>query len=165
RDDLHVPLLAQLTRDRSEDTRRPRLAVVIDDHDRILIELDVAAVLATRLLDRAHDDRLRHVRLLDRAIGQRVLDGYHHLISESRIPTTRASEHADHQRLLGTGIIRDLYHRFLLDHGSVPQRARSTISTIRHRLSFDKGRISMMRTVSPVLASLASSCAFNRVVR
>src|SRR6185437_9543215 len=44
-------------------------------------------------------------------------------------------------------------------------RARSTISTTRQRLSFDRGRVSAMRTVSPVLAVFSSSCAFTRLVR
>src|SRR5262249_33216098 len=43
--------------------------------------------------------------------------------------------------------------------------ARSTISTTRHRLSFDSGRVSAMRTVSPAFAELSSSCAFTRFVR
>src|SRR5215207_3822033 len=45
RHDLHVLLVAQLARDRTEDTRRARLALLVDDHDGVLIELDVAAVL------------------------------------------------------------------------------------------------------------------------
>src|SRR5690349_10963875 len=43
--------------------------------------------------------------------------------------------------------------------------ARSRISTTRHRLSFDSGRVSMIRTVSPVFAEFSSSWAFRRVVR
>src|SRR6185503_6579621 len=49
--------------------------------------------------------------------------------------------------------------------GRLPYRARSTISTTRHRLSFDSGRVSAMRTVSPAFAELSSSCAFTRFVR
>src|SRR5512143_1039093 len=49
--------------------------------------------------------------------------------------------------------------------GRLPYRARSTISTTRHRLSFDSGRVSAIRTVSPVLAVFSSSCAFTRRVR
>src|SRR3569833_2586132 len=44
-------------------------------------------------------------------------------------------------------------------------RARSTISTTRHRLFFDSGRVSVIRTVSPVFAEFSSSCAFTRFVR
>src|SRR6059036_2645675 len=43
--------------------------------------------------------------------------------------------------------------------------ALSTISTTRHRLVLDSGRVSEMRTVSPTCASLASSCALSLVVR
>src|SRR5687768_12554517 len=49
--------------------------------------------------------------------------------------------------------------------GNSPQspalyRARSTISTSRHRLSLDNGRVSAMRTRSPDFAEFSSSCAF-----
>src|SRR5229473_1496852 len=42
--------------------------------------------------------------------------------------------------------------------------ARSTISTTRHRLVFDSGRVSTIRTVSPAFAPL-SSCAATCLVR
>src|SRR5215213_11479131 len=54
RHDLHVPLLAQLARDRSEDACGPRLPILVDDDDGVLVEPDVAPVLAPRLLGRAH---------------------------------------------------------------------------------------------------------------
>src|SRR5690349_15047390 len=41
RHDLHVLLVAQLAGNRPEDTRRPWLALLIDDHDGVLIEPDV----------------------------------------------------------------------------------------------------------------------------
>src|SRR6476661_1690187 len=41
RHDLHVPLLTQLARDRSEDTSRPGLPIFVDDDDRVLVEADV----------------------------------------------------------------------------------------------------------------------------
>src|SRR5207302_741492 len=47
----------------------------------------------------------------------------------------------------------------------LPYRARSMISTTRHRLSFDKGLVSTMRTVSPTFAEFSSSWAFRRFVR
>src|SRR6476619_7045170 len=47
----------------------------------------------------------------------------------------------------------------------LPYRARSMISTRRHRLSFDSGRVSTMRTVSPTFAEFSSSWAFRRFVR
>src|SRR5437899_543847 len=59
RHDLHVPLLTQLARDRSEDTGGPGLPLVVDDHDGVLVEPDVAPILPPRLFGRAHDDRAR----------------------------------------------------------------------------------------------------------
>src|SRR3954467_11072038 len=47
----------------------------------------------------------------------------------------------------------------------LPYRARCMISTTRHRLSFDKGRVSTIRTVSPTFAEFSSSWAFRRFVR
>src|SRR6476659_5070056 len=47
----------------------------------------------------------------------------------------------------------------------LPYRARCMISTTRHRLSFDSGRVSTIRTVSPTFAEFSSSWAFRRVVR
>ena len=44
-----------------------------------------------------------------------------------------------------------------------PSPARATISTMRQRLVADSGRDSTMRTVSPMRASLRSSCALNLV--
>src|SRR5687767_43372 len=61
RDDLHVLLLAELARHGTEDTRRSRLARIVDDHDCVFVEADVGAVLAAGLLGGAHDDRARHV--------------------------------------------------------------------------------------------------------
>src|SRR5687767_1547219 len=61
RDDLHVLLLAELARHGAEDARRARLACVVDDDDGVLIEADVRAVLAARLLRGANDHSARHL--------------------------------------------------------------------------------------------------------
>src|SRR6185503_9527037 len=120
RDDLHVLLLAQLAGDRAEDTRRPRLARIIDDHHGVLVEADVAAVLPPRLLHRAHDDRLRDVALLHRPVRERVLHGHDDDVAEAGIAPARSAEDADHERRLGPRVVRDLHHRLLLDHGRPP---------------------------------------------
>src|SRR3954471_11611771 len=49
--------------------------------------------------------------------------------------------------------------------GGLPYRARFSISTSRHRLSLDSGRVSTIRTVSPTFAEFSSSWAFRRFVR
>src|SRR6476620_7533565 len=120
RDDLHVLLIAQLAGDRAEDTRRPRLARIIDDHDGVLVEADVAAVLPPRLLRRAHDDRLRDVALLHRPVRERVLHGHDDDVAEAGIAPACAAEDADDERRLGARVVRDLHHRLLLDHRRPP---------------------------------------------
>src|SRR6476469_1617441 len=117
RHDLHVFLVAQLARDRAEDARCTRLALVVDDHHGVLIELDVAAVLAARLLHGAHDHRARDLRLLHRAVRQRVLDRDDHEIAEPGVAPPRSAKDADHEGALRARVVRDLDHRFLLDHG------------------------------------------------
>src|SRR5678815_1570022 len=69
RDDLHVFLLAELSRHGTEDTSRARLACIVDDHYRILVEADVRAVLAARLLCRVYDYCSRDLRYLHCPVG------------------------------------------------------------------------------------------------
>src|SRR3979411_1732516 len=119
-DDLHVLLLAQLAGDRTEDTRRPRLARIIDDHHGVLVEADVAAILPPRLLHRAHDDRLRDVALLYRAVRERIFHGHDDNVAETGIAPACSAQDADHECRLGARVVRNLHHRLLLDHGRSP---------------------------------------------
>src|SRR6185312_15152920 len=108
--DLHEAFLAQLAGDGPEDARGPRLAGLVDDHDGVLVEADVAAVLAARFLDRAHDDGAGDIGLLHRAVRQRILHGHDH----------RAAQDADDERAFGARVVRDLDDGFLLNHGWSP---------------------------------------------
>src|SRR3970282_1657141 len=111
---------------------------------------------ASRLLLGPHDDCLDHLALLHRATRVGVLDRPHDHVADAGVATGGPTEHADAQQLAGAGVVRHLEPGLLLDH-----RARSTTSTTRHLFCLDRGRVSMMRTVSPSLASLASSWACN----
>src|ERR671919_727370 len=55
RDDPHEPLLPQLAGHGTEDPGSPRLPLVVDQHHRVLVELDVRAVRAPLLLGGPHD--------------------------------------------------------------------------------------------------------------
>src|SRR5688572_18106677 len=59
RDDLHVLLLSQLARHWSKDAGGSWLSRFIDDHDRVLVEADVRAVLAPRLFRRPNHHSAR----------------------------------------------------------------------------------------------------------
>src|SRR6185437_6028591 len=118
--DLHVPLVAQLARDRTEDAGRPGLSLIVDDHHGVLVEPDVAPVLPPRLLGRAHHDGARDVGLLHGAVRQRVLHRHDHDVAQAGVAPAGAAEDADHLRRLGAGIVRDLHHRLLLNHRPSP---------------------------------------------
>src|SRR6266496_3288433 len=159
RDDLHELLVAQLATDRSEDAGAPRLVVLLDQHGGVLVEADVRPVRAPPLLRRADDDRLDDIALLHAGTRHRVLDRGDDDVADSRIAPTRAAEHTDAENLLRTRVVGDAQSRFLLDHF-----AFSTISTSRHRLVADSGRVSMSSTRSPTPAAFSSSCALTLVV-
>src|SRR5467141_455405 len=161
RHDLHELFLAQLAADRAEDARRAGLPFVVDQHRRVFIEADVGAVLALGLFGGPYDHRFHDLALFHLAGRDGVLDRDHDDVAEPRVAALRAAEHANHERAARARVIRDLDLRFLLNHGYF---ALSTISTTRHRFRFDKGRVSTMRTVSPVLAPW-SSCAATVLVR
>src|SRR5262249_54777822 len=127
----------------------------------------VRTVLAPAFLDRAHDHRLRHVALLHRRARDRVLDGHDNDVTHPAVAPTCAAEHLDALGPPGAGVVGHGEHRAKLDHGSLHGAAwppspgsyfaRSTNSTKRQRFSFDRGRVSMKRMMSPSLHSFFSS--------
>src|SRR5688572_7129812 len=159
-DDLHEALVAQLAPDRAEDAGPSRLVVVPDQHRRVLVEPDVAAVRAPPLLDGAHDDGLDHITALHPRGRNGVLHGGDDDVADACVPAPGAAQHPDAQDLLGTGVVGDAQPRLLLDHF-----AFSRISTSRQRFVADSGRVSIRRTRSPTPAVLASSCALTLLVR
>src|SRR5207302_10210588 len=118
-------LFAQLAPHGPEDAGRPGLALVGDEDGRVLVEADVGAVLAPRLLGRPHDHRPGHLALLDLAGGDGVLDRDHHDVAQPRIAALGPAEHADHERFAGARVVRDLENRFLLYHGPLPALLRA----------------------------------------
>src|SRR5215470_7369438 len=84
RDDLHEVLAAQLARDRPEDARPDRLALLGDEHGRIAVEADRGAVRPPDLLGRPHDDRLVDIALLHAAAGNRLLDRHNDHVADRR---------------------------------------------------------------------------------
>src|SRR3954447_9364612 len=153
RNDAHELLVAQLTADGAEDARAARLLLVVDQHGRVLVEADVAAVGTAPLLLHPDDDALHDVAFLDLGARDGVFDRGDEDVADRRVAPLRASEHLDAEDLFGAAVVRDAKTCLLLDH-----RARSNTSTRRQRFSFDSGRVSCTRTRSPTLRSLFSSC-------
>src|SRR5205085_1877345 len=115
---------------------------------------DRRAVLAAELLLRAHHDGGHDLALLDRALRAGLLDGGHDRVSHTRIAPPRAAADADAEDHARAGVVGHAQTCLVLDH-----RARSRTSTSRQRLERESGRDSMTLTVSPMCASLRSSCA------
>src|SRR6184192_2048197 len=159
RDDFHVALPPQLPADRPEDARTARVAALFDDDGGVLVELDVRAVGAPLLLGGADDDRPDDVALLHAGTRDGVLDGRHDDIADARVAPAGATEYPDAEDLPGSGVVGDAQSRLLLDH-----LALSRISTTRHRLVADSGRVSISSTRSPI-PHCFSSCAFSLLVR
>src|SRR3954454_9846605 len=158
--DLHEVAVAQLARDRPEDSGAARGVLRVDDDGGVLVEGDVRAVVAPELLLRAHDDRLDDLALLDRPLRVGLLDGGGDDVPHARVAAAGAALHADAEDLAGAGVVGDLQACLVLDH-----LARSSTSTSRQRLLRDMGRHSWMRTLSPAPATLPSSwaCSFIEV--
>src|SRR5205085_5160223 len=73
RDDLHEPAGAQFARHRPEDAGPDRLALPADQHRRVAVEADRAAVGAPDLLGGADDHGAVDVALFDAAARDRLL--------------------------------------------------------------------------------------------
>src|SRR5713101_2651892 len=153
--DLHEALLPQFPGHRPEDAGAAGVVLVVDDDHGVVVEADVAAVGAPLLLCGPDDDGLDHVTLLHLLVGQGILDGGDDDVAHARIAALGPPEHLDDEHFAGTRVVGDLAPRLLLDH-----LALSSTSTTRHRFSFDSGRVSMTRTVSPTLMALVSSWAY-----
>src|SRR5690348_605105 len=81
-DDLQEAPVAQLARHRPEDAGADGLASLVDEHAGVLVEADVGAVAAARLLAGADDHHPHHLAFLDLALGRRFLDGGGHHVAE-----------------------------------------------------------------------------------
>src|SRR5581483_6247843 len=103
RHDLHEALGAELASDRPEDARADRLALVVDEHRRVVVEADVGAVGPADLLRRPHHDRLHDVALLDLRVRRRFLDRSHDDVAERGIAPPAPAQHLDAQHLACAG--------------------------------------------------------------
>src|SRR5690606_16157148 len=158
----HELLFAQLLGHGSEDACTLHLSCGIEQHHGVVIEADVATVLTAGLLLGAYDHGLMHGALFGATVGHCGLDAYHDRIADACITACGTTQHTDAKHFLGTAIVGHVQPGFLLDHRfGCFYLARSTTSTRRQRFCLLIGRVSMMRTVSPIWASSFSSCAMN----
>src|SRR5216684_234916 len=120
RDDLHEPPRPQFARHRPEDARPDRLALAADQHRRVAVEANGAAVGAPDLLGGAHDDGAMHIALLDPAARDRLLDRDDDDVADRRGLALRAAQHFDALHPARARIIGDVEVGLHLDHATLP---------------------------------------------
>src|SRR6185437_3794278 len=125
RHDLHELARAQLARDRPEDARADRLALLGDQHRGVAVEADRAAVRPADLLGRAHDHRLMHVALLDAAARDRLLDRDDDDVAHGGRLALRAAQHLDALDAPRARIVGHIEIGLHLDHDASPLGAGS----------------------------------------
>src|SRR3954451_2384880 len=109
RDDLHELPLAQLAGDGAEDARADRLACVVDENGRVVVEFDVRTVAAAALFHRPDDDGFDHRALFDGAVRRGFLDRGRDDVAEVRVLARRRSaQHLDAGDLLRAGVVGNL---------------------------------------------------------
>src|SRR5665213_2729229 len=162
RDDFHELPGAQFARHRPENARADRLVLRRDQHRGIAVEANGAAIGAPNFLRGTHDDGAMDVALLDAAARNRLLHRHHDDVADHRIFPLGAAQYLDALDPTSAGIVGDIEIGLHLDHD-----AALASSTTVQRLRLEMGRLSSMRTTSPTLCALASSCAayfFERVM-
>src|SRR5262249_59049590 len=107
RDDLGELPVAQLARHRSEDARAHGIVIGLDEHHRVAVEADVGAVPPPHFLDRAYHHRARHLALLHRPVGDRLLHRHDDDVDEGGVALVGAAEDSD--TLCVIGALVDLY--------------------------------------------------------
>src|SRR6478672_10299893 len=133
RDDLHVVAVAQLARHGAEDARPARVPLVVDEHGRVLVEADVAAVGATELLGRTHDDRAHDITFLDCGIRDRLLDAGDDDVTNRGRRLLRAAQDADALNDPRSSVVSDLEPTVLLNHLAASATSASAASSARSR--------------------------------
>src|SRR5438270_888555 len=84
---------------------RLRLDVVVDHAGGVVIEADVGAVGPALVAHGAHDDRLHHVALLDRAVGQSVAHAAHDDVAERSVLAVAAAHDVETLQLARAGVV------------------------------------------------------------
>src|SRR6266851_1478016 len=160
RDDLGELLVPQLARHRPENTGAHRVVVRLEEDHRVAVEADVGPVAASHFLHGTHHHRPRDLALLHGPVRHRLLDRHHHHVAQGGVALVGAAHDPDALDLLGPRVVGHVQHGARLDHDALASTWR-----MRHRFSFDSGRVSSISTRSPTLLAFFSSCALRRFDR
>src|SRR5262249_6379901 len=120
RDDLHVVAIAKLACNRAKDARAARVALVVDEDGRVLVEADVAAIRAAVFLRRADHDGADHVALLHGGRRDGLLDAGNDHVTHAGRGLLRAAHDPDALDRACARVVGDLEAGLLLDHAGLP---------------------------------------------
>src|SRR5689334_2017163 len=107
------------------------------------------AIRADKLFGRPHDHRTHNLTLLHRSARRSYLYRRDDNIANKAVSHARATQNSDAHDLFRAGVVGHLESRLLLNHGYLSS-PRLTISTISQHLVLLSGRVSPMRTTSPM---------------
>src|SRR5437867_7287735 len=119
RNDLHEALAAKFPGHGPEDARADGLHLAGEQHRRVGIEPDAAAVGAPHPLGRAHHHGVVNLTFLHAAARRRVLDAHPDDVADVGVAAFRAAQHLDTHHSARAGVIGDIEHRLHLNHFSV----------------------------------------------
>src|SRR2546427_5248816 len=119
RNDLHEALAAKFPGHGPEDARADGLHLGGEQHRRVGIEPDAAAVGAPHALCRAHYHGVVNLAFLDAAARRSVLDAHPDDVANVGVAAFRTAQHLDTHYSARAGIIGDIEHRLHLNHFSV----------------------------------------------
>src|SRR6185369_3423486 len=108
--------VSELAGDRAEDPGATRVALVIDQDGRVLVEPDVAAVGAAVFLGRPDDDRPDDVALLDGGVRDGLLDAGDDHVADAGRGLERAAHDPDALDRAGARVVGDAEAGLRLDH-------------------------------------------------
>src|SRR5919202_549127 len=145
RDYSRITLIPEFASYRPEDARSTRGAIVIDDDARILTEPDVRPVVPPRLLLGSHYDSPNYIALTHATARGRLFDRGNNHVADSGVPPLACTDDPDTEQAPCTRVVGHLEPCLVLDHYS----ALDMIFASRHRLRAERGRVSMILTVSP----------------
>ena len=98
--------------------RVPRgLPCMIDQHGRVIVELDVAAIWPAIFLSCPHDDRAHNIALFHARVRLGGFDGGDDDIADAPILARGAAEHADAHDFSCSAVVCDAQSRLWLNHG------------------------------------------------
>src|SRR5262249_51112187 len=137
-----------------------RFTSVINDDCSIIIKTDIRAVRTADFLARPYNDSSTHIPLLHSAVRQCLFHRYNYNIADTGVASTGSSQDVKTFHSACSGVVSYREQSLRLNHtpnSSPPARGatyaparRRTTSSRRQHFVLLSGRVSIIRTISPI---------------